>query len=245
MNIIIPMAGKGRRFAESDFKLPKPLIDVAGKSMYRHAVDSLPLHLASKLIFVLSKNEYLDVLTTDIKLNYSNYPLSIIIQENNPTGQAASVLESAGALNINSPTLVHNCDTYFSIDNIWENLLASQNDGALLLFKSNESRWSYARLNEESSRIIDVKEKKVISEHASTGTYYFKNTTDLIADIKFIIANDIKENEEFYLSTVYRIMLKHQKIILPLWIKKFLCFGTPQDLVSSLNEIIANPNILS
>lgn len=245
MNIVIPMAGLGSRFSNNDFELPKPLIDVAGKPMYRRAVDCLPLDLATKLVFILSKNEYLDVLSSDIKSNYNKYPFSIIVQEQKLIGQAATVLESEKILDLNVPTLIHNCDTFLLIDQIWESLLSSQNDGALLLFKSNENRWSYALLNEDGSRIIDVKEKKVISEHASTGTYYFKNTSDLFTCIKFIIANDIKDNNEFYLSAVYRIMLQNQKTILPLWIKKLLCFGTPKDLVNSLNEIIINPNIFS
>lgn len=238
------MAGQGRRFANSEFRLPKPLINVAGKSMYRHAVDSLPLYLASKLVFILIKSKYLDLLVDDIKLNYSNYPLSIIVLENETNGQAETVLKSEHELDLAVSTLVHNCDTYFSINQIWNDLLKSQNDGALLLFKSTENKWSYALLNENCSKIIDIKEKKVISEHASTGTYYFKNTYDLLANIKFIINNNIKENNEFYLSIVYRIMIQYQKIILPLWTRRFLCFGTPQDLVDSLNQIIISPDIL-
>ena len=239
------MAGLGSRFLNNGFEMPKPLINVAGKPMYRHAVDCLPLNLATKLIFILSRNEYLDVLSSDIKLNYGNYPLSIIVQEGKLLGQAATVLESEQAVDLSVSTLIHNCDTFLLIDPIWESLLSSQNDGALLLFKSKESRWSYALLNEENSKIIDVKEKKVISEHASTGTYYFKNSSDLFTCIKLMIANDIKDNNEFYLSTVYRMMLQYNKIILPLWTKKLLCFGTPKDLVDSLNEIIIDPNILS
>jgi dTDP-glucose pyrophosphorylase len=245
MNIVIPMAGQGSRFANSGFALPKPLINVAGKPMYRYAVDSLPIHLASKLIFVLIRSEHLDLIVDDIELNYGHYPLSIIILESNTSGQAESVLKCEKEFDLTVSTLVHNCDTYFHADQVWNDLIQSQNDGALMLFKSNESRWSYALLNEECSKIIDVREKKVISEHASTGTYYFKNTYELLANIKFIISKDIRENNEFYLSSIYRIMLQNQKTILPLWTKRFLCFGTPQDLVNSLNEIVTTQNNLS
>lgn len=33
LNIVIPMAGRGSRFANAGYKMPKPLIDVNGKPM--------------------------------------------------------------------------------------------------------------------------------------------------------------------------------------------------------------------
>ena len=33
LNIVIPMAGRGSRFADAGYELPKPLIDVNGKPM--------------------------------------------------------------------------------------------------------------------------------------------------------------------------------------------------------------------
>ena len=40
LNIIMPMAGLGSRFENSEYKLPKPLIDIKGKPMYAWATDS-------------------------------------------------------------------------------------------------------------------------------------------------------------------------------------------------------------
>ena len=33
LNIVIPMAGRGSRFADAGYQLPKPLIDVCGRLM--------------------------------------------------------------------------------------------------------------------------------------------------------------------------------------------------------------------
>ena len=52
MNIVMPMAGRGSRFAQIGIKTPKPMIDVRGRPMYAWATDSLPLALASRLIFI-------------------------------------------------------------------------------------------------------------------------------------------------------------------------------------------------
>jgi NDP-sugar pyrophosphorylase family protein len=38
--ILIPMAGRGSRFAKVGFKLPKPLIDTLGKPMVQWVIDN-------------------------------------------------------------------------------------------------------------------------------------------------------------------------------------------------------------
>ena len=72
MNIIIPMAGLGQRFAVSGFSLPKPLIKIGSLPMYRVAVDCLPLSLASQLIFVIRENEFSNLLIQNIQLHYQD-----------------------------------------------------------------------------------------------------------------------------------------------------------------------------
>ena len=52
MNIVIPMAGFGSRFAKIGITTPKPLIDVRGRPMYAWATESMPLNLAKRLIFI-------------------------------------------------------------------------------------------------------------------------------------------------------------------------------------------------
>jgi UDP-N-acetylglucosamine diphosphorylase / glucose-1-phosphate thymidylyltransferase / UDP-N-acetylgalactosamine diphosphorylase / glucosamine-1-phosphate N-acetyltransferase / galactosamine-1-phosphate N-acetyltransferase len=233
------MAGLGSRFRDSGFSLPKPLIEVNRKPMYRHAIDCLPLELACNLIFIVRENEFSSTLIKDIKSHYASHNNCHIIQLLQDTqGQAETVLKCAPHLNLNVPSLVHNCDTYIETDFDWKKLTERNIDGAIILFPSQEERWSYAKLDEQESKVIDVQEKKVISNHATTGTYYFKDTPLLLENIKLIIRNNWRENNEFYFSTVYKTMIHSNKYIIPLWTKKMLCFGTPNDLVSSLNKML-------
>ncbi|MGI4852224.1 MAG: sugar phosphate nucleotidyltransferase [Janthinobacterium lividum] len=244
MNIIIPMAGLGSRFASSGFTLPKPLIQVAGKAMYRHAVDCLPLELASKLVFILRQSDFVEDLKNDIETFYQGpYKCEVLTLDHDTRGQAETVLKSADLLDLNVPSLVHNCDTYISPNISWQHMISQNTDGILVLFDSQEQRWSYAKLNDQNTKIIDVQEKKVISRHASSGTYYFKNTISLLDNIQKIIQQDYRENGEYYLSTVYRLMIDQQLYLSPIWSDPMLCFGTPQDLVHSLNKILLNDSL--
>ncbi len=234
------MAGLGTRFSQSGFVQPKPLIKIAGKSMFRHAVDCLPLKSANKVIFIMREDSFSSELEKEIIKNYAHLPLFILKLDHETEGQAATILTSEALLNLNEPTLIHNCDTYIKEDFNWEDIVAQNIDGAIVLFSSDETRWSYAKLDEDEQYIIEVQEKNVISNHATTGTYFFKNTVDLI----YLIRKNIEENKrhhgEFYLSTVYQSMITINKKIIPLWTKKMLCFGTPADLVDSMNDLLEN-----
>ena len=43
MKVILPMAGNGQRFFDDGYTLPKPLIDVNGKPMFKRVIDNLHL----------------------------------------------------------------------------------------------------------------------------------------------------------------------------------------------------------
>lgn len=244
MNIVIPMAGLGQRFINAGFVLPKPLVMVGNNPMYQVAVNCLPLYLATKLIFIICETAFTQVIKKNIEKYYNDKVECQIIVLAQPTqGQAETVVKAANWLNNKTPTLVHNCDTKITTKIDWENLQKKNIDGALVLFSSNEIRWSYAKLNTANTAVIDVQEKKVISSFASTGTYYFADTAYLIHNINQMIKNNLKDNNEYYLSTVYRLMLQQKKKIIPLWSEKINCYGTPLDLVNSLNEMLTLTNL--
>lgn len=238
MNIVIPMAGKGERFTHSKFSLPKPLIPVAGKAMYRHAVDSLPLSLATNLLFILKQNDFTHAIHQDINFNYGAlYPCTIVVLKDPTRGQAETILKAESFFDLTVSTLIHNCDTGVDFD--WA-ILQPKSEGALVLFNSEEERWSYARVDLTTSQVLQVQEKKVISCHASSGTYFFKDTRILLKDIQTLIKKNIRENNEFYLSSVFNLMIQREQFIQALWSKATLCFGTPVDLVESLNIMMIN-----
>ena len=47
------MAGEGKRFIDAGYKIPKYLIKVKDKTLFEWSLNSLPLELAEKVIFIL------------------------------------------------------------------------------------------------------------------------------------------------------------------------------------------------
>jgi UTP-glucose-1-phosphate uridylyltransferase len=52
LNIVLPMAGRGSRFADAGFALPKPLIPIHGVPMIKIVVDNLTPKCEHRFIFV-------------------------------------------------------------------------------------------------------------------------------------------------------------------------------------------------
>lgn len=235
MNIVIPMAGAGSRFTQAGFDIPKPFIMVRGKPMYRWAVDSLPLQSAKNLVFILREDNFTEKLILDIKSNYGQYDPKIKVLNSLTRGQAETVYLAKYALDLSQPILIHNADTAFMT------MQSPCNDcfGALVVFKpaANDARWSFAKTSDHDiNRVIEVREKIIISEHASTGTYYFSDTQWLLNTIKYNITHNIREKGEFYLAPLYNQAIAEKKDIQLLHCSNFTCMGTPEELKVALES---------
>ncbi|ONG38627.1 hypothetical protein BKE30_11835 [Alkanindiges hydrocarboniclasticus] len=233
MNIVIPMAGAGSRFSKAGFKIPKPLIDVQGKPMYQWATNSLPLEYASRLIFILREDAFTEQIIEDIHKTYGMFEPRIKILENLTRGQAETVYLARDMMDLNQPTLIHNADTAFqSMEMPDEDVF-----GGLVVFESalNDARWSFARTHDDQpDRVVEVREKQIISRLASTGTYYFSDTAWMLYSIKHSLMNDITEQGEFYIAPLYNRAIENGHYIQCLNCEHFTCLGTPEELESAL-----------
>lgn len=229
MNIVITMAGAGSRFAKAGYTLPKPLIPIFGTPMYRYSVNSLPLSLAAKLIFVIQRGEFSELIKKDIRENYSSYNYEIVELEALTRGQAETLFLARGALRHNIPTLIHNSDSAVDFKSAELEELLKLNDGALVTFESNSPNYSYARIN-SAGEVQEVREKKVISKYASTGTYYFKSTVNLISLLEEMLENNERESGEFYIAPLYNKLIDEGKKVGVLESRNYLCYGTPDEL---------------
>lgn len=59
LNIVLPMAGRGRRFHEAGYVIPKPLIEIHGIPMIKLVVDNLTPRCEHRFIFV-AQREHID-----------------------------------------------------------------------------------------------------------------------------------------------------------------------------------------
>ena len=106
---------------------------------------------------------------------------------------------------------------------------ADQIDAGILSFKATHPKWSYAKLD-DNGFVSEVAEKKVISDNATVGVYYWKHGSDYVKYAEQMISKDIRVNNEFYVCPVFNEAIADSKKVRIKQISKMWGIGTPEDL---------------
>jgi hypothetical protein len=108
-------------------------------------------------------------------------------------------------------------------------------DGGILTFEARHPKWSYAALGEDGF-VSEVAEKRVISDNATVGVYYWKRGSDYIKYAEQMIEKNIRVNNEFYVCPVFNEAISDGKKIRIKKINKMWGIGTPEDLNYFLDQ---------
>jgi NDP-sugar pyrophosphorylase family protein len=240
VNIVIPMAGRGSRFTDAGYTLPKPLIEVAGRPMYSWAVESLPLDLASRLVFIcLAEHLEQYPLASDITARYGQWDPAVIGLNGVTDGQLCTVLEARDALDQDEGLVVFNADTYCKTDlrrTLQE--LPEGVAGVIGVFRADGDHWSFARVDDEG-RVVETAEKRRISDWATTGLYHFTSTREFLRNADAMIARDDRTRGEFYVAPLYNSLIDAGADIRIDIADEVWVLGTPPELAAF--EAIQSP----
>lgn len=234
LNVVIPMAGEGSRFANAGYVFPKPLIEVHNKPMIQLVSENLAIEAKYTYIVKEEHNE---------KYNLS-YLLKLISPDCNITkvnkmteGAACTALLAKEFYNNDKPLLLANCDQYIKWDSK-ECLYYFSDpsiDAGILTFKASHPKWSYVKLDDKGY-VIEVAEKKPISMNATVGIYYWKKGSDFVKYAQKMIEKNIRTNGEFYVCPVFNEAISAGLKIKTFEVEKMWGIGTPEDLQYFLND---------
>jgi HAD superfamily hydrolase (TIGR01509 family) len=238
MNVLIPMAGAGKRFEEMGYSFPKPLVDVDGKPMIQVVVDSL--NIDAKYIYVVQKEHY-EKYNLKHLLNLISPNCEIIQIDEMTEGAACTTLLAEEYINNDEPLLMANSDQYldWNSNEFMYSMIADDIDGGILTFTATHPKWSFALLD-DSGFVERVAEKDPISDIATVGVYFWTKGSDYVKYCKQMIEKDIRTNNEFYVCPVYNQSIEDGKKIKTYHIDKEQMWGmgTPEDLKRFLNDCI-------
>ena len=235
MNILIPMAGAGKRFFDAGYIFPKPLIEIDNKPMIQWVIESL--NLKANYIFIIQK-EHQEKYNIKSVLKILQPNCKIIELDHLTEGAACTTLLAKEFINNDDPLIIANSDQYIN----WNSSKAfydfnSKNlDGAILTFEAIHPKWSYAKCNKEGF-VTEVAEKKVISKNATVGVYYWKHGSDYVKSAEEMIKKNIRVNNEFYVCPVYNEFLQKNKKIKIHKVDKMWGLGTPEDLNNFIQKM--------
>jgi len=235
MNILIPMAGAGKRFIDAGYIFPKPLIEINNKPMIQWVIESL--NLKANYIFIIQK-EHQKKYNIKSVLNVLQPNCKIIELSHVTEGAACTTLLAKKYINNSDPLIIANSDQYIK----WNSSKAIYDfnskklDGAILTFEAIHPKWSYAKCDEKGF-VTEVAEKKVISKNATVGVYYWKHGSDYVRSAEKMIKKNIRVNNEFYVCPVYNEFLLEKKKVKIYNVEEMQGLGTPEDLNNFLRKL--------
>lgn len=235
INVLIPMAGEGSRFTKAGYTMPKPMIDVEGKSMINLVHDNIDLN--AHYIFI-AKSEHISKYNLEEHIGKFCKDYTIIAQDGRLEGAAKTALLAKDIINNDEHLLIANSDQYvdWNSNEAIDTFIKSGVDGGILTFKATEEKWSYAKIG-TSGNVEKVFEKIVVGDNATCGIYYWKSGSDFVKYAEDMIEKEIRTNNEFYICPVYNQAIEDDKIISYYQIKEMHGLGTPEDLEKYLKHL--------
>ena len=235
LNVLIPMAGAGKRFSDAGYTFPKPLIEINNKPMIQWVIECINIK-ANFIFLILKEHQEKYNISSVLKILQPN--CKIIEIDQLTEGAACTTLLAEKFIDNENPLMITNSDQFIKWDssNIMYNIITKKYDGAILTFKSIHPKWSYVK-TDQNDIISEVAEKKVISDRATVGIYYWKHGSDYVKYAKEMIKQNIRVNNEFYVCPVYNQALKDKKIVKAVNVDEMMGLGTPEDLNVFIKKI--------
>jgi NDP-sugar pyrophosphorylase family protein len=208
INIVLPIAGRGSRFVEKGYTLPKPLIPVHGVPMIEVVVNNIKPNREHQFTFLVLK-EHLDKFDMEKTLKRVAPGCNIITVDQVTEGAACTVLLARDIINNDDELMLANSDQWvdININDYLESYAAPECSGLIMTMWADHPKWSYVGFDKDGS-IDRVVEKEVISNEATVGIYNFKKGSDFVSAAEEMIAVDDRVNNEFYVAPAYNYLIK-------------------------------------
>ncbi len=243
LSLVIPMAGRGARFAAAGCEIPKYMVEAGGLSLFEHSLSSLPLALVEQTVFiVLSAHEkdfavscFIEEKFSRAKQRAGSRSSHKIIFIDQPTrGQAETALLARSCVPPESELAIFNIDTGFVSPTLAATMADAQakKDGVLgaFMLSSPETKWSFA-LPGPDGIVLRTTEKDPISSYALTGLYHFTRAGDFYEAADAAIAAGETVRGEYYVAPLYnRLIAKGRKFVLDV-ASRIIPLGTPEDVL--------------
>ncbi len=202
MQVIIPMAGYGKRLRPHTYSRPKPLLNVAGTPVLGHVLNSFSgLDISELLCITGHLGEQIEAYVRD---NYAIPARFFVQQELN--GQSPAVYLCRDV--VSGPVLVVFVDTIIQADLLQ---LKQETADVVTFVKEVEDprRFGVAEVGSHGwvTRLVE-KPDSMENNLAIVGFYYVREAADLIGAIESQLAQDIQTKGEYYLADAFNIMIQ-------------------------------------
>jgi NDP-sugar pyrophosphorylase family protein len=239
VQLVIPMAGRGQRFADAGYVKPKPFIELLGRTMIEHVLDNLSGAVDD--IVLVARKQHLEHEAEAVARLRGRPNVRICAIDDLTEGAPCTVLLARGLLDPGRPCLIANCDQLidFEAADFVADARRRNLDGSILVFRDADldTKWSFAEVD-TAGLVTRTAEKIPISDLATVGLYYFRRTDQMVDWIVDMMAANDRTNGEFYSCPAYNYGIARRARIGIHEIPRDAMhgIGTPQDLEAFLKR---------
>ena len=236
LHIVMPMPGEGSRFLKEGWTTPKPLIELNGQPLFKHAISSVTdKDIQMKYSFIV-RQEHIDKYQIDKGIRSFLPEANLFSVVKTTRGAVETCLIAENAIADDDAVIVMDCDLEFRskkfmeiIKQILNKPIEEATGGALVSFESNEPRYSYAALGEDGF-VARTAEKEVISNHALCGAYFFASGRRFKQIAHLLLAEPAFTKPEYYVSLLFNYLLKDGEKVWLAPMEEYYSYGTPEEL---------------
>jgi glucose-1-phosphate thymidylyltransferase len=237
MQIIIPMAGKGKRMRPHTLTTAKPLIPVGGKPIVQRLVEDITKVCGQKvneIAFVIGPDFGEEVEKNLVKVAESQGAKGTIYYQEKALGTAHAIMCAKNS--IKGKTVVAFADTLFKADFVMD----TGQEGVIWVQKIDDpSQFGVVKLN-SAGTITDFVEKPAtfVSDLAIIGIYYFKDGDYLKSELQYLLDNNITEKGEYQLTNALENMKKKGTSFKPGQVSEWLDCGNKNATVYTNQRVL-------
>jgi glucose-1-phosphate thymidylyltransferase len=234
MNMIIPMAGLGKRMRPHTLTVPKPLLPIAGKPIVHRLVEDIARVCPEKIenIGFIIHPSFGKEVEDNLKAIASQVgAIGKIYYQTEALGISHALLFAKELFT--GKVIVAFADTLFKA----EFTLDTSRDGIIWVQRVEDpSQFGVVKLNEKKEITAFVeKPADFVSDLAIIGIYFFKNGKRLAEEMQYLIDNDIKEKGEFQFTTALENLNRKGAVFLPGEVTEWLDCGN-KDVTVQTNQ---------
>jgi dTDP-glucose pyrophosphorylase len=224
-NLLIPMVGRGQRFRDGGFSLPKQLIDVGHQQMIDWSMSCIKREECNQ-IFIIRRDTVTNNKMDEVLRQKFGGDIKIVVSEKETEGTVSSCLLAEEYIDNNLPLSITTLDMYFEPH--FDPACVAESDGVVLTFDADNPAYSYSQLGDDGY-VIRTAEKEVISNHAHAGLYHFAKGSDFVRLAKEMIKRNIRVKNEFYVAPLYNLFIEEGMKISIQPIDRLWSMGTPDE----------------
>ena len=232
MNIIIPMAGLGKRMRPHTLTVPKPLLPIAGKPIVHRLVEDIARVCGEEIdnigfiihpSFGKEVEENLKAIAAEVgakgRIYYQTEALGI-----------SHALLFAREL-FSGKVIVAFADTLFKADFKMD----TSKDGIIWVQRVDDpSQFGVVKLNDRKEIVAFVeKPSDFVSDMAIIGIYFFKDGKRLAEEMQYLIDNNIREKGEFQFTTALENLNRKGAVFHPGEVTEWLDCGNKNATVQT------------